>query len=106
MSTDCALQIAAARYRHRDVFHLHQIFQLDLARVFDDLRAALVAELFLHFLQFFDDDGFQHFFRTQDFQVFGDHALDLGQFVQNLLPLHAGQALQLQFDDGLRLASR
>ena len=31
-------------------------------------------------------------------------ALDFGQFVEDLLLLHAGQALQLQFDDGLRLA--
>ena len=30
-------------------------------------------------------------------------ALDVGQFVEDLLLLHPGQALQLQFDDGLRL---
>ncbi len=33
----------------------------------------------------------------------GDAALDFGQLVEDLLLLHAGQALQLQFDDGLRL---
>ena len=83
---------------------LDQIFEIDLARVFDDLGAALVAEVLLDFLQLLDDDGAQHLFRTQNLQVLGDHALDLGQFVEDLLLLHAGEALELQFDDGLRLA--
>ena len=30
--------------------------------------------------------------------------LDLGKFVDDFLLLHAGQALELQFDDGLGLA--
>ena len=45
----------------------------------------------------------QNLVGAQDFQVLGDPALDLGQFVQDLLLLHAGEALQLQFDDRLRL---
>ena len=45
----------------------------------------------------------QHLVGAQDLEVLGDAALDLGQFVQDLLLLHAGQALQLQFDDRLRL---
>ena len=52
-----ALQIAAARNRHGDIFHLHQIFEPDLAGVFDDLRAALVAEVLLNFLELLDDDA-------------------------------------------------
>ena len=48
----------------------------------------------------------QNLFGAQDFQVLGDAPLNLGQFVEDLLLLHAGQALQLQFDDGLRLSSR
>ena len=43
------------------------------------------------------------FLGAQNFQVLGDAPLDLGQFVEDLLPLHAGEALQLQLDDGLRL---
>ena len=65
--------------------------------------AALVAEILLDFLQFLDDHAAQHLFRTEDFQVLGDLPLDLGQFVEDLLLLHAGQALELQFDDGLGL---
>ena len=45
----------------------------------------------------------QHFLGAQHFQVFRDLPLDLGQFVGDLLLLHAGEALQLQLDDGLRL---
>ena len=65
--------------------------------------AALVAVFLLDFLQLLDDQVAQHFVGAQDFQVFGDAALDFGQLVEDLLPLHAGEALQLQLDDGLRL---
>ena len=98
-----ALQISAARDRDRDVLPLHQIFETDLAGVLDDLGAALVAEVLLDFLQFLDDHAAQLRLRAQDFQVLGDHALNLGEFVEDLLLLHAGEALELQFDDGLRL---
>ena len=98
-----ALEVSAARDRHRHVFHRDQVFERDLAGVFDDLGAALVAELLLDFLQFLDDHVAQHLLGAENLQVLGDAALDVGQFVQDLLLLHAGQALQLQFDDGLRL---
>ena len=76
---------------------------MNLAGVFDDLRAALVAELLLDILQLLHDDAAQLLVRSQDFEVFGDLDLDIGQFLEDLLDLHSGQALQLQFDDGLRL---
>ena len=101
-----ALEVSAARDRDGDVFHRDQVFEADLAGVLDDLGAALVAVIFLDFLQLFDDQVLEHFFRTQDFQVLGDAPLDVGQLVEDLLLLHAGQALQLQLDDGLRLPSR
>ena len=50
-----------------------------------------------------DDQVAQNLFGAENFQVFGDAPLDIGQFVGDLLLLHAGQALQLQFDNGLRL---
>ena len=67
-------------------------------------RPALVAEGLLDFLQFADDDhAAQLRLRAQDLQVLGDHALNLREFIEDLLLLHAGQALELQFDDRLRL---
>ena len=98
-----ALQITAVRHRDRHVLHLHQIFQPDLAGVFDDLRAALVAEILLDFLQFLDDQVAHNFFGAQNLQVLGDAPLNFGQLVEDLLLLHAGEALELQLDDGLRL---
>ena len=98
-----ALEVAPARHGDGDVFHRDQVFQQDLAGVFDDLRAAFVAEILLDFLQLLDDHFAQHLFGTQDFQVFVDAALNFGQLVEDLLLLHPGEALQLQFDDGLRL---
>src|SRR5207249_2465295 len=68
--------------------------------------AALIAVVFLDFLQFFDDQVLEHLVRSQDLQVLGDTALDVGQLVDDLLLLHAGQALQLQLDDGLGLSLR
>ena len=65
--------------------------------------AALVAEFLLDFPQLLDDQVAQDLVGAQNLQVFGDAALDIGQFVENLLALHAGQPLQLQLDDGLRL---
>src|SRR5579871_6229450 len=101
-----ALQVAAVGHRDRHIFHRHQVFQPDLARVFHDLRAALVAVILLDLFQFLDDQVAQNFLRSQNFQVFINAPLDFGQFFQNLLALHAGQALQLQLDDGLRLPLR
>ena len=54
-------------------------------------------------MQFLDDEVAQDLLRAQDLQVLGDAALDLGQLVEDLLLLHAGEALELQLDDGLRL---
>ena len=51
-----ALQIAAVGDGDGHVLHRHQVFQANLAGVFDDLGAALVAVILLDFLQFFDDD--------------------------------------------------
>src|ERR1700691_184271 len=99
-----ALQIAAVRDGDRHIFDGHQIFQPDLAGVFDDLGAALVAIQLAHFLQLFDHELAHQFLGAQQFQVSGDAPLDFSQLVGDLLLLHAGEALQLQLDDGLRLA--
>ncbi len=44
------LQIPAARYRDGDIFDLHQVFELDIAGVLDNLGPPVVAELLLDFL--------------------------------------------------------
>src|ERR1700722_2406482 len=88
----------------RHVLHLDQIFEMDFAGVFDDLSAAFVAEFLLHILQFLHNDAAQLLVGRQDFEVLGDLHLDIGQLLEDLFDLHAGEALQLHLDDGLRLA--
>ena len=80
-----ALQITAVRDGNGHVFDGHQIFETDFAGVFDDLGAALVAVILLDFLKLFDDQVAQNFFGAQDFQIFADAALNVGQFVGDLL---------------------
>src|SRR4029077_4280439 len=53
--------------------------------------------------QFLDHHALEDFFRTQDVEILSDLFLDVGQFINDLLLLHAGEALELQFDDGLGL---
>jgi hypothetical protein len=45
----------------------------------------------------------QHLLRGQDLLEPGDELLHLGQLVQDLLPLQAGEALELHLEDGLGL---
>src|ERR1035437_6702564 len=99
-----ALEIAAVGRGDGHVLDGHQVFQADLAGVFNDLGAALVAIQLPDFLQLFDDSLAHQFLGAQQFQVLGDAALDFSQLVGDLLLLHAGEALQLQLDDSLRLA--
>ena len=99
-----ALEVAAAGHRHRHVLVLDQVLDVDLAGLFDDLGAPLIAELLLDFAEFLDDDRAQDSLRAEDPEVLGDAPLDVGQLVQDLLALHAGEALELHLDDGLRLA--
>jgi len=54
-----------------------------------DVGAALIAEILLDFFKLLDDHASEHLFRTPDFEVFGDPLLDVGQFVEDLLLLHA-----------------
>src|SRR4051794_33356661 len=99
-----ALEISTARDRDRDVFLSNEILNIDLARVFDDLGPALVTEVLLDFFEFLDDHGSQLLLVAKDLEIFGDHALNLRKLVEDLLLLHACQALELQFDNRLCLA--
>ncbi len=55
MSIGGSLQVSAACDGDRDVFPLHEVFEIDIACILDDLRASFVAECLLNFLQFGDD---------------------------------------------------
>ena len=68
-----------------------------------DLGAPLVAEELLHLHQLADDHLEEHLLAAQDLLEPGHQLLHLGQLVEDLLPLQAGEALQLHLQDGLGL---
>jgi len=82
------------------------ILDAQLAALVDDLGAALVAELLAHGLQFGHDElHHQRVVRENSAQPL-DRLHQLEQLVEYLLPLEAGQALELHVEDRLRLQLR
>src|ERR1019366_5788965 len=78
-----ALEVAAAGDGDGDVFHGDEVFDLDLAGVLDDFGAALVAETLLDVLELLDDERAQYGIGAEEFEVFGDAALDIDQLVED-----------------------
>src|ERR1035441_2016623 len=62
-----------------------------------------VSSTLLNVFELLDNEGAQNGIGGEQFEVLGDAALDICQLVEDLLLLHPGEALQLEFDDGLRL---
>ena len=97
------LDVAAVRQRHHHVLRRDEILDAEFLGVQDDLRAALVAELVADGGQFGDDD-FGDAFRTgQDVEQVGDPGHDVLVLGDDLVLFEAGQALQAELEDGLRL---
>ncbi len=65
--------------------------------------APIVAEAIADRLQLVDDELHQELVAAKDRAQPLDRLLQLGQLVENLLALEAGQPLQLHVQDGLRL---
>src|ERR1035437_4022741 len=87
--------------------HVHvgdQVFEFDLLDALDDLRAPRVGVVFLDLAQLRDDHGLQFLLARQDFFQPGDKRLDLLQFFDDFFALELRQAVELQIEDGLRLA--
>ena len=100
------LEVAVLRHRYDHVLVGDQILDRNLSHLLSDLGAALRAEFLLEIAEFPDDQLVQDLLRAQDLEVPGDLRLDFLQFIEDLLPLHARQALELEFDDRLGLAFR
>ena len=101
-----ALQVALVADGDGDLLVGDQVFKLQLGALVDDLRAALVAVLVANFFEFLDDDRAQLLVAGQDRFVLGDPLAHLLQFVQNLVDGELGQAIELQFENGVDLAQR
>ncbi len=87
-----------------DVLDGDQVLQPDLILLLDDLRASRVAVNFLDFLQLALDDFLEDLVAGEDLLILGDFLLKLIVFRLDLVALESGEALQLHFQDSLRLA--
>src|SRR5579884_1777463 len=85
---------------------LDEIFELNLIDLILQLRAPRIlvaAVLLAHFLQLVGDHAAQLLVAGQNRFEFGDAGADLLELVEQLLPLHRGEPVQLQIQDRLRL---
>ncbi len=80
-----------------------QVLDFDLLDRVHDLRAPLVAEILLDLAQFADDHLLQLFLARENFLQLGDLFPDYGEFLQNFVDREPGQAVQLQFEEGVDL---
>ena len=80
-----------------EVFHVHVAVERQ------DLRAPLVAVLGDDLGELLGDDPALPLGRGEDVVVVGDLPLELGQLVDDPLPLQRGEPAQLQVEDGERL---
>ena len=100
------LDVAGVADGDRHVLLGDQVLGAELAFLGQDLGAAIVAVLLLHRAQLVDDDLHQQALAGENGQQSFDDLEQLGQLVENLLPLEAGQPLQLHVEDRLRLDLR
>ena len=83
-----------------------QILDAELAALLDDVGAARVAVLRLNRAQFVDDDADDQVLARENRAQPLDRLHELGQLVDDLLALEAGEPLQLHVENGLRLKQR
>ena len=101
------LDVAGVADRDRHVFFGDQVLDAELAGfAVDDLGAAIVAVLLSNRLQLVDDDLHQQPLAGENRAQPLDGLQQLGELVEDLLPLEAGQPLQLHVENRLRLDLR
>src|SRR6266478_1957199 len=83
-----------------------EIFELDFVDFVHDLRAAVVAVSFLHFLELAGDDLFQFFVARENFFQLGDVFADGFQFLEDFVDGELREAVELQLKDGVDLNGR
>ena len=99
-----ALDVAGVAHRDRHVFVGDQVLDADVSGfALDDLGSPGVAVVLLHASQFVDDDLHEQSIAGQDGAQAFDLLQQLREFVEDLLPLEAGEALELHVENRLRL---
>ncbi len=92
--------------RDRHVLVGDGVFDGDVVGRVDQLGPPRVAVGFLQFLEFGNDDQVDLALASEDRLQTRDGGLDLGEFVQDLLPLETGKSLQLELENRDRLDLR
>ncbi len=100
------LDVAGVGHRDRHVLVGNQVFDPELAALFDDHRPPLVGVVLANRLELGEDDAHQQLFAREDRAQALDHLQQLGELVENLLTLETGEPLQLHVEDRLRLQQR
>jgi len=92
--------------RHRDdhVLDGNQVFELDFRLLLDDLGAPHVAVVLLDLLELVHDEFLERFFAGQNSLVLRDFLLQLVVLLLDFFALERREALQLHFQNRLRLA--
>ena len=97
------LDIAGMGYGDDHILFRNHVFDADLFRLLDDLGAALVAVLLFDLGELVADDVANLLLAGENGFQLRNPFLNLLVLGNDLLPLHAGQSLQLEVEDGLRL---
>ncbi len=97
------LHVAGMRQRHHHILGRDQVLHTQVLGVHHDFAAAFVAELAAGLRELVGDYLGSALRFGKDVEQVGNVVHDLFVLVDDLLPLQAGQALQLHFEDTLRL---
>ena len=99
-----ALEVALMGDGDGDLLVGNEVFKLEFGALVDDLGAARVAIFVADFFKLLDDDGAELLVAGEDGFVLGDAVADLGEFAEQLVNGELGEAVKLQFEDGVDLA--
>ena len=97
------LDVTGMRHRHHNIFIDDQVLDRHFLPVRDNFRTTLVAKLRLDLFQFGDDDGGNATRLRENVEQIGNLVHHLFVFRDNLVLFKTGQALQLHFENALRL---
>ena len=101
-----ALEVAGVGDGDGDLLVGDEVFQAKLGGLVEDLGAAGVAVLVADVGEFLDDDFAELGLRGEDGFVLGDGVADGAEFVEQLVDGELGEAVELQFQDGVDLLER
>ena len=98
-----ALEVAGVGDGDGDLLVGDEVFEAELGGLVEDLGAAGVAVLVADLGELLDDDFAELRGRGEDGLVLGDVVADLGELVEELVDGELGEAVELQFEDGVDL---